>query len=57
MTKVYEINVTLTIQDFVEADSAEEAEQAYFESFNSSDELLEMATVTVTETDKEVWGE
>ena len=57
MTKVYEINVTLTIQDFGEADSAEEAEQAYFEKFNSSDELLEMATITVTETDEEVWGE
>ena len=54
MTKVYEINVTLTIQDFVEADSAEEAEQAYFEKFNSSDELLEMATITVTETDQQL---
>ncbi len=54
MAKVYEINVTLTIQDFVEADSAEEAEQAYFEKFNSSDELLEMATITVTETDQQL---
>ena len=53
MTKVYEINVTLQLQDFIEADSAEEAEQMFMEMYSSGDELLENATVTVTETEEE----
>ena len=54
MRKVYEVNIKLELTDFVEADSAREAEQAFMELFNSGDDLLEYATVTVTETEQEV---
>jgi len=53
MSKVYEVNITLALQDFVEADSAEEAEQAFMELWNSGDEMLEEATVTVTEVEEQ----
>jgi len=46
---VYEVNLTLMLQDFVEANSEEEAEQNFREMWSSVDELLDHASITVTE--------
>ena len=51
MRRVYEVNFTLQVQEFVEADSIEDAEQAFSELMTEG-ELLEYGELTVTETDE-----
>ena len=50
--KMYEVNFTLAVQEFVEAENIEDAKQAFSELMTEG-ELLEYGELTVTETD---WG-
>ena len=54
MRKVYEVKIKLSLKDFVEADSAQEAEQIFMDMFGRGDNMLDYATVTVKETEQEV---
>ena len=53
MRRVYEINFTLKVQEFIEAESREEALQEFSELY-STDDLLDYGVVTVAETDEAV---
>ena len=54
--KMYEVNFTLAVQEFVEAENIEDAKQAFSELMTEG-ELLEYGELTVTETDWEVSDE
>ena len=56
MRRVYEVNFTLQVQEFVEADSIEDARQEFSEMY-STDDLLDYGELTVTETDEAVSDE
>ena len=56
MRRVYEINFTLEVQEFIEAESREDALQEFSELY-STDDLLDYGEFTVTETDEEVSDE
>jgi hypothetical protein len=56
MRRVYEVSLVLQISDLIEADSAEDAEQAFSELFTMQ-ELMEYGELTVTETDEVVSDE
>ena len=49
-THIYEINFTIALQEFVEAESIEDAEQVFSELYTTAD-LMEHGEVTVTLTD------
>ena len=49
MRRLYEINFTLEVQEFVEAESREEALQEFSEMY-STDDLLDYGVVTIAET-------
>ena len=51
MRRVYEINFTLEVQEFIEAESREEALQEFSELY-STDDLLDYGVVTIAETDE-----
>lgn len=53
MRRVYEINFTLEVQEFVEAESREEALQEFSEMY-STDDLLDYGVVTIAETNEVV---
>lgn len=56
MRKVYEVTLVLQVSDLIEADSVEDAEQAFSELFTTQ-ELMEYGELTVTETDEVVSDE
>lgn len=53
MRRVYEINFTIEVQEFIEAESREEALQEFWELY-STDDLLDYGVVTIAETNEQV---
>jgi hypothetical protein len=47
MPKLYKVTYTLTVTEEVEADSKEDAEQAFSELFSDAQDLLEMGTYKI----------
>ena len=47
MTKLYKVTYTLEVTEEVEADSKEDAEQAFSELFSDAQDLLEMGKYKV----------
>ena len=47
MSKLYQVTYTLEVTELVEADSKEDAEQAFSEQFSDAQDLLEMGKYKV----------
>jgi hypothetical protein len=47
MSKLYEVTFTLKVTELVEADSKEDAEQAFSELFSDAQDLIECGKYTI----------